>query len=82
MSHTHRPSIFRRFWKPAVVTGAGGTAIAVWFEEIMLYAEDILALIFLPIMAGVIYLLNIYIFNSRMPRREDHQNSKDTGAKE
>ena len=82
MSQTHRSSIFRRLLKPAVVTGAGGTAIAVWFEEITLYVEGILALIFLPIMAGVIYLLNIYIFNSRMPRREDYPNLKDTGAKQ
>ena len=82
MSHTRRSSIFRRLWKPTVVTGAWGTAITVWFEEIMLYAEEILSLIFLSIMAGVIYLLNIFIFNSRMPRREDYQNSKDTGAKQ
>jgi len=82
MSHTLRPSFFRKFWKPAFVTGAGGTAIAVWFEEIMLYAEDLLGLIFLPIMAGVIYLLNKVMFNSRMPANDDIQNTEHIGAKQ
>ncbi len=81
MLHANRSSIFRRFWKPAAVTGAGGTAVGVWFEEIMLYAEEILALIFLPILAGVIYLLNIFIFNSRMPKREDLQITQNPGEK-
>jgi hypothetical protein len=61
----------RRFWKPVAVTGAGGTAVAVWLEEILLFGQEILALIFLPVIAGLIYLLDILIFRSRMPRRED-----------
>jgi hypothetical protein len=88
---THQPRFpfFRRLsrktyaglWKPAAVTGAGGTVIAIWFEEFMLFAEEILALIFLPILAGVIYLLDIFIFKSRMPKREDLENPIDKGAK-
>jgi hypothetical protein len=62
---------FRRFWKPAALTGAGGTAVAVWLEEILLFGQEILALIFLPVIAGLIYLLDILIFRSRTPRRED-----------
>lgn len=81
MLHANRSSIFRRFWKPVAVTGAGGTAVAVWFEGIMLYAVEILALIFLPILASVIYLLNIFIFNSRKPRREDLQITQNPGEK-
>ena len=46
--HSPRFPIVRRFWKPAAVTGAGGTALAIWFEEIAIFAQDILALIFLP----------------------------------
>jgi hypothetical protein len=80
-THSPRFPIFRRFWKPAVATGAGGTAAAVWFEEIAMFGEEILALIFLPIMAGLIYLLDILIFKSRMPRREDLENPNDRGAK-
>ena len=67
--------MFRRFWKPIAATGAGGTAIVIWFEEMLLFVQDILALIFLPILAGIIYLLNIFAFRSRMPRREDLTNS-------
>ena len=70
--------LLRRYWKPVAVTGAGGTATAVWFEEISLYAEAILGLIFLPILAGIIFLFNIYVFRSRRPRREDIQ---QTGEK-
>ena len=78
MFNTTRPStrfpIFRRLWKPAVVTGAGGAAIAIWLDEIVMFGEDLLALVFLPIMAGIVYLLDIFIFKSRMPKREDLQN--------
>jgi len=80
-THSPRFPIFRRFWKPAVATGVGGTAIVVWFEEIAMFGEEILALIFLPIMAGVIYLFNILIFKSHMPRREDFEKTNDIGAK-
>ena len=80
-SHSlHFPG-FRRIWKPAAITGAGGTAVAIWFEEILMFSQEILALIFLPILAGVIYLLDIFMFNSRMPRREDLEIPTDKGAK-
>lgn len=75
-----RLRLVRRFWKPAAVTGAGGTAVAAWLEEILLFGQEILALIFLPIIAGVIYLLDIFIFRSRMPKREDLINPNDRGA--
>ena len=79
MSNSRKPVLglpmFRRFWKPIAATGAGGTAIVIWFEEMLLFVQDILALIFLPILAGIIYLLNIFAFRSRMPRREDLTNS-------
>jgi hypothetical protein len=66
---------FRRLWKPAVATGAAGTAAAIWYEEMILYAEEILALIFLPILASVIYLFNIFAFKSHQPSRKDIQPS-------
>ena len=69
----------QRFWKPAALTGAGGTAVAIWLEEIMLFAQEILALIFLPILAGVIYLLDIFMFKSRLPKRENLDNSTKQG---
>jgi len=65
-----RPSILRRWWKPATATSAGGTAAAVWFEELMLFAQEIITLISIAVLAGVIYLLNILMFNARMPKKE------------
>ena len=81
MSRSHQPAFLHRFWKPAAATGAGGTAVAVWFEEIMPYAEEILALILIPLMAGVIYLLNIFIFKSQMPDGMDLTLTNDKGKK-
>jgi hypothetical protein len=80
-SHSDRFPIFRRFWKPAAVTGAGGTAVAIWFDEIVLFGEEILALIFLPILAGVIFLIDILIFKSHMPQPGDMKDSNDKGVK-
>ena len=71
----------RRIWKPVAVTGAGGTAVAVWFEEITMFAQEILALIFLPLMAGAIYLLDHLFFKSRTPKREDLESLQETGEK-
>jgi hypothetical protein len=78
--YSSRFPLARRLWKPAAVTGAGGTAIAIWFEELLLFSQEILALIFLPIIVGAIYLLDIFIFKSRMPFREDLNNISDKGA--
>jgi hypothetical protein len=75
-THTPRFGFFRRLWKPAAATGVGGTAAAIWFDEIISVSQEILALIFLPILAGVIYLLDIFIFKSHMPRREDINNKR------
>ena len=80
-TNSPRPAVFRRLWKPAAVTGAGGTAVAVWFEEILVFGQEILALMFLPLIAGVIYLLNNFIFRSRMPKREDLKNTNDRGVR-
>jgi hypothetical protein len=71
---------FRRLWKPAAVTGAGGTLMVIWLDEILVISKEILALIFLPLIAGVIYLFDIYVFKSRMPRREDMKSISDKGA--
>jgi hypothetical protein len=79
-THTPRFGLLRRLWKPAAATGAGGTAVAIWFDEIISVSQEILALILLPIIAGAIYLLDIFIFKSHMPSREDMKNIKDKGA--
>lgn len=85
MSRTQHPGSrfpnIRRIWKPVAVTGAGGTAVAFWLEEIVMFAQEILALIFLPLLAGAVYLLDHFIFKSRIPKREDLDSPQDKGAK-
>jgi len=80
-NHPIRFSVFRRLWKPVVVTSAGGTAVAIWYEEILMFGQEILMLISLPIMAAVLYLLDIFMFRSRMPHREDLEKPSDKGTK-
>ncbi len=75
------PHAWRQWWKPVAATGVGGAAVAVWFDEILMFAEEIIGLLLLPIMAGVIYLLDILMFRSRMPTRDDLNNRRNTGAR-
>lgn len=70
-SRVSRMKIVRWLWKPAVATAAGSTAVAVWLDEIVLYAEEILGLILLPIMGGLIYLFDNYLFGCTRPRPAD-----------
>ena len=73
-TQTQRGSFFHRYWKPATITGAGGTAVVVWFDELLMFGEEILGLIVLPLLAGIIYLFDSLVFKSRVPRREDMKN--------
>ena len=74
------PSL-HKFWKPAVVTGAGGTTLVIWFEEIIAFAADFIGVILLTVLGGLICLFDNFIFRSRTPRREDLQDSTNTGVK-
>jgi hypothetical protein len=76
-----RFNIFRRVWKPTAAIGAGGTAAAVWFEEIKAFSEEILALVFFFIVGGLMYLFNILLCRSQMVRPGDIQKTKDKGVK-
>ena len=71
-------SAIRKYWKPALVTGAGGTSVILWFEEILLSFEelivlglDVLALLALLLVTGPILLFNHFVFKSAMPKLED-----------
>ncbi|MBE0699778.1 MAG: hypothetical protein IH586_22860 [Anaerolineaceae bacterium] len=77
----HRIPIIRRLWKPAALVGTSGTAAAIWFDEIVMFGEEILALLFLPILTGLIFLFNLMIFKSRVPRREEPDNFNNRGTK-
>ena len=81
MNHTRSSGFHLRRWRrwgpPATATGAGGTALVIWFEEIVAFASEFIGVIFLPILAGIIYLFNHLVFKSAMPRRTDIQNTKN-----
>ncbi len=83
-NHLHSVSRFplvRKFWKPAVATGAGGTTLIIWFEEIIAFATDFIGVILLTVLGGLICFFDNFIFKSRIPRREDLQDIKNNGVK-
>ena len=64
---TNSKSVVRKYWKPALITGAGGTSAIVWFEEILLFGLDILAVLALLLVTGPILLFNHFVFKAAMP---------------
>jgi hypothetical protein len=83
-NHTHPVSRFpwfRRFWKPAAVTGVGGTTLVLWFEEIMAVTADFIGVILIAILGGLICLFDNIIFKSRTPCPKDLQDTSNKGAK-
>jgi len=76
-----RYSRFRKLWKPAAATGAGGTTLAIWFEEIMIFVVDLIGVILLAILGGLICLFDNFVFKSRTPRCDDLQDTTDKGVK-
>jgi hypothetical protein len=80
LPRSRRFPLFRRLWKPAAIISAGGTIIALRFDEILEYGHEFLALVFVIILAGLIYVLDIFIFKSCMPCREDMKTTNDKGA--
>lgn len=66
-----KKSVLQRYWKPALATGAGGTSVIIWFEEILVIWLDILTVAALVLVAGPILLFNHLMFNSTKPRKED-----------
>ena len=79
MSNQQHPvthfSPIRKLWKPAVATGAGGTTLVIWFEEIIAFAADFIGVILLTLMGGLICLFDNIIFKSRIPRQDDLQDT-------
>ena len=71
----------RKLWKPAVATGAGGTTLVIWFEEIIAIAADFIGVILLTILGALICLFDNFVFKSRIPRREDLQDKTNNGVK-
>jgi hypothetical protein len=71
----------RKFWKPAVATGAGGTTLILWFEEVIAFATDFIGVILLSILGGLICLFDNFVFRSRTPCRKDLQDTTNNGVK-
>jgi hypothetical protein len=63
----------RRSWKPAAAITAGGAALVAWFEGIIATAVEFIGVIFMFMVAGVIYLFNVYVFNSAAPKADDRK---------
>lgn len=68
---TQSKSVLQKYWKPALATGAGGTSILIWLEEILLIWVDILSVMTLLLVAGPILLFNHFMFKSATPKKED-----------
>jgi hypothetical protein len=82
--HTNSVSRFpslRKLWKPAVATGAGGTSLVIWFEEIIAFATDFIGVILLAVLGALICLFDNFIFKSHIPRRTDLQDTSNNGEK-
>ena len=71
----------RKLWKPAAITGAGGTTLVIWLEEIIAFAADLIGVMLLAFLGGLICLFDNFVFKSRTPRREDFQNTTNKGVK-
>jgi hypothetical protein len=65
------PRRWPRWATPAAALGAFGTTLVIWFEEIVALATEFIGVIFLPILASIIYLFNFYVFKSAMPKADD-----------
>jgi hypothetical protein len=61
----------KRWIPPAAGICAGGTALVIWFEEVAAFVTEFIGVIILPVLAGVIYLFNIYLFKSAKPKADD-----------
>ncbi len=50
--------------QPSADFGFGGTSWLLWFEEILANTSDFLGVLLLPLLVGIIYFLNIFMFKS------------------
>lgn len=75
--YVSRSRHWRRWFPATTAAGVGGTALVIWFEELIAFATEFIGVIFLPILAGIIYLFNHIVFKSVMPRRMEMQNTKN-----
>lgn len=68
-----KSGFFRRFWKPLATTATGGTAFAIWFEDILIFATDFIGVVLLPLLSAIIYFFNHFLFKSFELNGKDQQ---------
>lgn len=68
---TKATTALRKYWKPALATGASGTSIIIWFEEIIAFGLDILAILAVLVVTGPIMIFNHFVFKSATPTLKD-----------
>jgi membrane protein DedA with SNARE-associated domain len=75
MDHSHssvsRSPRWRRWLPRSAAAGAGGTALVIWFEELIAFATEFIGVIFLPVLAGILFLFDHFVFKSAMPQPDD-----------
>jgi hypothetical protein len=62
---------WKRWTLPTTAAGAGGMAVVLWFEEMMILALELVGVIFMLILAIPIFLFNHLVFKSAMFKPED-----------
>lgn len=67
---------WKRWTLPTTAAGAGGTAVVLWFEELMLLALEFIGVIFMLILAIPLFLFNHLVFKSAMFKPEDKNGQK------
>jgi hypothetical protein len=74
MNHNSSSRTQHHLWpgwaSPLAALGAGGTLL-IWFEEVVAFVTEFIGVIFMPILASIIYFFNVYVFKSAMPKVDE-----------
>ncbi len=71
LSSGSRPRGWSRWLPLTAALSAGGGLLVIWFEEVAAFVTEFIGVIFLPILASIIYFFNVYVFKSAMPKADD-----------
>jgi len=75
MNHNPSSGSHARHWTrwapPAAAAGAGGATLLIWFEEVVTLVTEFIGVLFLPVLASIIYFFNVFVFKSAAPKADD-----------
>ena len=60
--------------QPIADMGSAGNKWLLFFEEIITYTSDFLGVLILPVLVGIIFILNIFMFKSFKVKGDDSKN--------